>query len=114
MLNHTSSPACGCSRLTTSMRSPLAFTSIVRLPGTPTATDESEEERAADREGARVADSLRAFAERRLAALDRALALAAEGRLTACERCGKRIAMARLQALPGATTCVACARAAEA
>jgi acetoin utilization protein AcuB len=72
-----------------------------------------DEERAADREGARVADSLRSLAERRLAALDRALALAAEGQLTTCERCGKRIPLPRLQALPGATTCIACARAAE-
>jgi len=72
-----------------------------------------DEERAADREGARVADSLRSFAERRLAALDRALALAAEGRLTTCERCGKRIPLPRLRALPGATSCIACARAAE-
>jgi CBS domain-containing protein/RNA polymerase-binding transcription factor DksA len=73
-----------------------------------------EEERAADREGARVADSLKALAERRLEAIDRALSLAAEGRLAICERCGKQIPLPRLRALPGATTCVACARASEA
>jgi acetoin utilization protein AcuB len=69
-----------------------------------------DEERATDLTGARTADSVHAFASRRLAALDRALALAEAGRLTRCERCGGEIALARLRAMPGATTCIACAR----
>jgi CBS domain-containing protein/RNA polymerase-binding transcription factor DksA len=72
-----------------------------------------DEERAADREGARVADSLWTLTTRRLAAVDRALELAAQGKLGTCQRCGKEIPVARLRAMPGATTCVACARAAE-
>lgn len=71
------------------------------------------EERAADLTGARVAESLHAMAERRLAGLDHALALAEQGKLTTCERCGGRISLARRRALPSTTMCIACARAAE-
>jgi acetoin utilization protein AcuB len=72
-----------------------------------------EQERAADTTGARVAESLQKLATRRLADLDRALALAERGELMTCQRCGKKIPIARLRAMPGATTCVACARAQE-
>jgi len=51
------------------------------------------------------------LAVKRLAALDPALDRAARGELTVCARCGSPIAIPRLRALPGATTCIACARA---
>lgn len=70
-------------------------------------------ERASDLTGARIADSLHVGAARRLAALDRALARADAGKLTTCERCGGDIPLARLRAMPGATTCIACARTLE-
>lgn len=73
-----------------------------------------DEERAADREAGRLAANLREGAIRRLSALDRALARAATGKLPSCERCGHAIPIPRLRAMPGATTCVACARRAEA
>lgn len=67
-------------------------------------------ESAADlREGGLTA-SLDEFAARRLEALDRALDHAAQGRLGVCDRCGGAIPVTRLQALPGTTRCVACAR----
>lgn len=47
---------------------------------------------------------------RRFRALDHALDRAAQGRLGVCERCGGPIPVARLRALPGTTSCVACAR----
>lgn len=71
-----------------------------------------EEERAADRAEAKVAESLKEMAYRRLASLDRALAKAQKGSFDRCERCGGPIPLARLRAVPGTTSCVACARAA--
>jgi CBS domain-containing protein/RNA polymerase-binding transcription factor DksA len=59
----------------------------------------------------RLTETLDALAARRLAALDHALDRAARGQLGTCERCGGRIPAARLRALPGASLCVACARA---
>jgi acetoin utilization protein AcuB len=50
------------------------------------------------------------LAVKRLAALDQALDRAARGELTVCARCNGPIAIPRLRALPGATTCIACAR----
>lgn len=69
-----------------------------------------EPERATDLTSARVADSLHAFAARRISALDHALALAESGKLARCETCNGSIPLARLRAMPGATTCIACAR----
>lgn len=57
--------------------------------------------------GSRTLDEL---ALRRLAALDHALDRAAQGVLGICERCGGTIPVPRLRALPGATSCVVCAR----
>ena len=71
-------------------------------------------ERAADRSEAENAGILQAFAAQRLEALDRALERAEAGRLALCERCGRRIPLVRLQALPGNTLCIACARELEA
>jgi CBS domain-containing protein len=67
-------------------------------------------ERAADRSEADTAGILHSLAARRLDGLDRALERAAEGRISLCEGCGRRIPLARLQALPGSTLCIACAR----
>ena len=44
-----------------------------------------------------------------LAAVDGALVRVAEGRYGVCEVCGHRIAAERLEAIPWAATCVACA-----
>jgi CBS domain-containing protein len=57
-----------------------------------------------------VDEPLAALSARRLEALDHALFRASQGRLGICERCEKPIAVARLRALPGASTCVRCAR----
>jgi CBS domain-containing protein/RNA polymerase-binding transcription factor DksA len=70
-------------------------------------------ERAADRSEAESAGILQELAAHRLEALDRALERADSGRLALCERCGRRIPLARLQALPGNTLCIACARRVE-
>lgn len=67
-------------------------------------------ERAADRSEAESAGILQDLAAHRLEALDRALERAATGRLAQCSRCGRRIPLVRLQALPGNTLCIACAR----
>lgn len=48
-----------------------------------------------------------------LANIDNALARLGEGSYGACEHCGKSIAAERLQALPFATMCTACATAEE-
>jgi CBS domain-containing protein len=58
-----------------------------------------------------VDEPLAALSARRLEALDHALFRASQGRLGACEKCSKPISVARLRALPGAATCVRCARA---
>ncbi len=56
-----------------------------------------------------LAELLEAAKQRRLVALDHALERASLGRLGVCDRCGARIPAARLRALPGSTSCVACA-----
>lgn len=67
-------------------------------------------EAAADLREVRLTASLDELAARRLETLDRALDRAARGRLGVCDRCGGAIPVTRLQALPGTTVCVACAR----
>jgi DnaK suppressor protein len=68
-----------------------------------------------DPEGATIAfersqvDALLRQAQRRLAELDAASARLAAGTYGRCERCGRPIDPARLDARPGARTCVACA-----
>jgi DnaK suppressor protein len=54
--------------------------------------------------------SLMEQARRQLEAFDAADARMAEGTFGLCRRCGEPIAVARLLALPGATTCLACAQ----
>jgi CBS domain-containing protein/RNA polymerase-binding transcription factor DksA len=56
-----------------------------------------------------LAEVIEAAKARRLAALDHALERAAQGRFGVCDTCGGRIPHARLRALPGSTTCLACA-----
>jgi len=50
---------------------------------------------------------------RELASIDEALEQMRDGTYGICERCDKKIPMARLNALPYATSCIDCARAAE-
>jgi DnaK suppressor protein len=50
---------------------------------------------------------------RELERIEHALAQIRAGQYGVCETCSKRIAMARLQALPYATTCIKCQRATE-
>jgi DnaK suppressor protein len=52
--------------------------------------------------------ALREQAERRMRAVDHALARLAAGRYGTCESCGQPIAEGRLELMPWATTCVAC------
>jgi len=63
---------------------------------------------AALRSEEQISEALEAAKVRRLGALDRALDRAAGGRFGICDRCGVRIPVARLRALPGATSCVDC------
>lgn len=67
-------------------------------------------ERGADRAALEASRSLDELALRRLRAIDRALDRAAQNLLGTCERCGAAIPIPRLRALPGATSCVHCAR----
>ncbi|MGW3469629.1 TraR/DksA family transcriptional regulator [Saccharopolyspora sp. NPDC000995] len=55
------------------------------------------------------AQSLLADVRRELDELERATARLDEGTYGICQRCGKPIAPERLEALPAATTCIACA-----
>ncbi|MEB2343282.1 MAG: CBS domain-containing protein [Deltaproteobacteria bacterium] len=69
-----------------------------------------EAERGADRAAIEAARTLDEMALQRLAAIDRALDRAGQQQLGVCERCGGSIPVPRLRALPGTTTCIACAR----
>jgi CBS domain-containing protein/RNA polymerase-binding transcription factor DksA len=69
-----------------------------------------EAERGADSTAIAAARTLDEMAIGRLAAIDRALDRAGQGVLGVCERCGGSIPVPRLRALPGTTTCIACAR----
>lgn len=51
--------------------------------------------------------------ERKLESIDHAITLAERGHYGLCERCGDEIDPARLEALPQATFCLRCQRAAE-
>ena len=69
-----------------------------------------------DPEGATIAFerqqvvALQEQAQATRASLLRALALHAEGTYGRCERCGRAIGAERLEARPGARTCIDCAR----
>lgn len=67
-------------------------------------------ERGADRAELDASRTLDELALRRLGAIDHALDRAAQKLLGVCEGCGGSIPVPRLRALPGATSCIACAR----
>ncbi|WP_455246107.1 TraR/DksA family transcriptional regulator [Petrachloros mirabilis] len=62
----------------------------------------------------RLLDRLDERAKRKIEAIDLALMRIEAGTYGRCEGCGKDIPMARLEALPTATTCVVCGEAREA
>ena len=62
----------------------------------------------------RLLDRLDERAKREIEAIDRALTSIEAGSYGRCEGCGKDIPVARLQAVPTATTCLACGEAGEA
>jgi len=70
-------------------------------------------DRGAQQREVTITERFDAHSARRLESLDRALDHAEQGRLGVCDGCGAAIPAARLRALPGTTSCVACARAAE-
>ena len=78
-----------------------------------TADDPPDDEH--DPEGATIAFERQQLAtfisdgERAVTALDDALLRLDEGTYGICQRCGRAIAVARLEARPTATACVACA-----
>ena len=80
---------------------------------------ETDVEREAEERGrtetmVRRLDRLDERAKREIEAIDRALTRIETGSYGRCEGCGKDIPLARLQALPAATTCLACGEAGEA
>jgi len=62
----------------------------------------------------RLLDRLDERAKREIEAIDLALTRIEAGSYGRCEGCGKAIPAARLEALPTATTCLACGEAGEA
>jgi RNA polymerase-binding protein DksA len=67
------------------------------------------EEESQERSLERVLAGLDDRGREEIATVDRALGLIARGDYGRCEDCGEEIPMARLEALPTATTCVTCA-----
>lgn len=75
---------------------------------------ESEvEERAQEESMIRLLDRLDGRAKAEIEAIDRALIKLGTARYGRCERCEKDIPQSRLEALPAAALCMACARAGE-
>lgn len=66
------------------------------------------EEQAGDLEGQEQLERLEASALKELGAIDAALGRIAAGTYGICVKCGEPIARKRLEAVPTATTCVAC------
>ena len=60
-----------------------------------------------------ISSQLAEVESRELACIERALERVREGVYGECEACGKKIPMARLNALPYATLCIECQQAAE-
>jgi len=60
-----------------------------------------------------ISSQLAEVESRELANIERALVLIKNGNYGQCEGCGERIPLARLNALPYATSCIECQRAAE-
>jgi DnaK suppressor protein len=75
---------------------------------------ESEaEERGQEERMIQLLDRLDERAKAEIEAIDRALVKLEAGQYGRCETCGKDIPRSRLEALPAATRCVACAQATE-
>ena len=66
------------------------------------------EEQAGDLEGQEQLEGLESAALKEIAAIDAALGRIAAGTYGICVKCGEAIAPKRLEAVPTATTCVAC------
>lgn len=66
-------------------------------------------EQAQERENDEIMQALLAEAESLLQQTEAAIARYQDGRYGFCSQCGKPIAAARLEALPVADTCIACA-----
>ena len=79
-----------------------------------TDVEPESEERGQTETMVRLLDRLDERAKREIEAIDRALIRIEAGSYGRCERCGKAISDARLQAVPTATTCLACGEADEA
>jgi DnaK suppressor protein len=60
-----------------------------------------------------ISSQLAEVESRELANIERALVLIRNGRYGDCEVCGNKIPLARLKALPYATSCIECQRASE-
>lgn len=75
---------------------------------------ESEvEERGQEESMVRLLDRLDGRAKAEIEAIDRALFKLGTEQYGRCEQCGKAIPQSRLEALPAATMCMACAQAGE-
>lgn len=68
---------------------------------------------ALDTEYAEINSELADTEGRELAQIERALERVREGSYGVCERCGRKIPLARLQAVPHATMCIQCRRLTE-
>jgi DnaK suppressor protein len=75
---------------------------------------ESEvEERGQEESMVRLLDRLDGRAKAEIEAIDRALVKLGTAQYGRCEQCGKAIPQSRLEALPAAAMCMACAQAGE-
>jgi DnaK suppressor protein len=83
---------------------------IVDSASSTTADDEHDPEGATIGFERAQAQALLAQARRRLAEIDTAVARVRDGSYGTCANCGRPIAAERLEARPGATTCIDCAR----
>jgi RNA polymerase-binding protein DksA len=79
-----------------------------------TNVERESEERGQAETMIRLLDRLDERTKREIEAIDRALVKIETGSYGRCERCGKDIVVARLQAVPAATTCLACGESGEA
>jgi DnaK suppressor protein len=78
-----------------------------------TNVERESEERGQAETMIRLLDRLDERTKREIEAIDRALVKIETGSYGRCERCGKDIVVARLQAVPVATTCLACGESGE-
>ena len=88
-----------------------SITDDVRHTREPLSQDFAEQ--AVERENEEVMDALGNAARAELNQIRKALDRMENGEYDICEDCGNEIAMARLEVLPYANTCIACAERAE-